>query len=487
MSRTVTLRADTAARRLPDRLFGMNSEVAYVIPHEDPAMIPPARELAPGYLRFPSGTVSNYWEWRSGQLIVPPIDDPPPYRKMLTEWAPLTRLGHLNGCSAEHFTDVATQIGAEVIFTPNLDTSTVEEQTAWVVDMKSKGVLPRRIEMGNEFYIAGIHGQDCAERFPDVATTLRITKEYSDAFQPYLEDDALIAVQSAGSRVLMTEDPGEGHGFMGAPVRGIWTWDEELEAADWFQAVTLHMYPDLDAVAGPGTSVALPGAMDRAYPAILAQAEEGTHRGLKYLEAKVPGKEIWVTEWGIGVIADFFAGRAPVFNGMWWHFVARTMLTYLRHPSVTVACYHAFFFSGDHWSTFRADPAGDGYLPMGPNTLLSWFHHAAHGGADYAPLDVVGARRVPGGGLRPQAYADVEGAVFRRAETTTVLMQNTGDAVEVDVSAIASGAVPTKVETSATPDLARAWHDGCPPVELIEPAATVTLPARSVTRFMWEG
>src|SRR4030042_5147938 len=65
----LVLRPTGQSRDLPKFLFGVNSPITYDIPYESPGFAEFIRkELGPGYLRLPGGTVANYYNWRPVNL-----------------------------------------------------------------------------------------------------------------------------------------------------------------------------------------------------------------------------------------------------------------------------------------------------------------------------------------------------------------------------------------------------------------------------------
>lgn len=477
------LKPKGAERSLPERLFGFNSPVTYRVPHEDPMMIPAAKKLEPAFLRFPGGTVANYFDWRTGQLKVPRVEEGASvYRKFLIQAEPWTRQLHPNGVTMERFTRIAKEVDAEVVFVPNLESSTLEEQAAWFADMESKGVVPRLIEMGNEFYLALLGDKETKRIFPDWATTLRITKDYLDAFRSHLPQDARIAVQAAASRLHSLEDPGEESWHHRA-----WLWDDALSSEPWFDAVTAHLYPDISAVPGPDALAGLPGNMDKVYPALVARADEGLERALDFIRQKLPDKEIWITEWGPLAAGALFQGKRVVFTAMWLHMVARGCLSLLKVPLVTIVLYHALFFDGSLMAVFGPDPSGQGYVPTGPAGLLHWFHEAANRGATYQQIEVEGAKRIVAQGTIPnEGFHDVEAALFQKKGSATLIAHNASSSGKrVGLSSLMEGKAPDKVEVIETPDLAEEYSTGVPPVREIEAGSTLEMPAYSILRAVW--
>jgi hypothetical protein len=480
----LVLRPSGAERQLPERLLGYNSVVTYDVPHEDPRMMPPLAWVEPHYLRFPGGTVANYFEWRSGKLQVPAVAEGASiYRRFLVDQAqPSSHRLHPNGITIERFAAIAREVGAEIIVVPNLETSSPGEQAAWFAHMRAQDVAPHHVEMGNEFYLALLMDAETLRIFPDWRTTMERTREYLDAIRPHLPADALVAVQAPATRlhpVARPETPRE---------KREGQWDLDMRPEPWFQAVTIHLYPTIEGSAGPGSLRGLPGNLDQVYPAVIARADEGIDRALRHLEERMSGKEIWVTEWGAFEPGATFGGAQVHFDGIWFHLVARAMLAYLRRPAVTVATYHASFFSGNLMSTFRRVPTPERYAPINAAGLQRWFHQASRGpGVSYQALEVEGSRRIEANGTMPgEGFRDVEAALFRKSGGTTLLIHNAWrDPKRIDLSAVAAGATPTSVETMETPELTKSLEEELVPVRDLEPAAVIEVPPHSVTRVLW--
>ncbi len=489
----ITLKLSGGRRVLPSGLFGFNSPITFALPGDDPRTIDLTRDLQPGLLRFPGGTVSNFFDWRTGHLAVPIDSQESKYRKQIRGLGEVIRHRHPAPYSLEAFSRVATGVGAEIILVPNLETSTIEDQRDWLAHAARHRVVPRRIEMGNEFYLAMMEDPESLRRFPDWATTTRLTREYLDAISPHLQRDSLIALQSASSRFYVTADPGTGL------VSRLWAWDEQMAPEPWFHAVTAHLYPEFDLIGGKGASARVPENIGSLYPALMARADEGIDRVLRFLEAKMPGKEIWITEWGAwplsiggwlqpGPLPDLPSHPAfAPFQALWIQYVARALLSILRHASVTAVLYHAISFAGGVWGLYDLDPTEGAYSPIGSCRLLRWFYRAANDGAEYVPVIAEGARlRRGGGALAGESYADIDAAMFRRSSETVLIAHNATDETKlINLSQCQDGTVPDELEIMHTPDLMEIFDRSLPPSFGCEPSIAVEMPAYSIVRASW--
>ncbi|MCP5433170.1 MAG: hypothetical protein H6923_07860 [Alphaproteobacteria bacterium] len=478
--------AKGGSRALPERLFGVNSVVCYDVPFEDPAMVPAVEKLAPHYLRFPGGTVANYFNWRTGKLDVKPIPSGASvYRKYILDYAqPSSHRLHPGGAFMEDFAKIAKALDAETVFVPNLETSTVDEQTAWFAHLAEKGIAPRTVEMGNEFALAILMDKASLEAWPDYASSMARMKTYYEGFRKYLPDDARIAVQAAMSRLNDLEEPPA----RAAIDRREWEWDNALVPEDWFQAVTTHPYVGISSHSGVAALKGLPDTVDQVYPNMIAHTDDGISRQLRFIEEKLPGKEIWVTEWG-GADAVATFQRIPLrFDGMWLNMMARSLLVFLRHPSVTVTNYHAMFFSGNLSSLFRRTSGPEKYAPINAASLFAWFNRASRGpGVTYTHLTIEGATRIEAKTNIPgEGFNDVEGGLFRKGDGAVALVHNAWkEPKTLDVSGLMDGRVPTKAEAMGADDLLAVYEVDLPPVRALAAGPAIVLPPYTTTRIEW--
>jgi hypothetical protein len=479
----VRLRADGGERQLPSRLLGFNTPANNVIPFEDPAFAAPVKALGPHYLRFPGGTVANYYDWRTGQLNIQPGGPGREVRNLFARVAEASRSNHPQGVRWDQFHGFAEAVDADVIMLPNIETSSPQNEAARFADMASKGSVPRRIELGNEFYLALLMDPDTLKVFPDFPSSMARMKAHLDAIRPHLRKDALVAVQAASSRF---------HHPASRPPDDPRTireqrWDDQLKPEPWFDAVTVHLYPTASGVVSLEAARDMAGNLDRIYPAMIARADDGFERTLSDTAGRMPGKEIWLTEWGGYDGNATFGGIRMSFTGAWLHQVTRAMLAQLRRREVTVSNYHALFVRGDMGSAFRRGPDG-GYLRVNASNVLDWFFHAARGpDAHYQRIAAEGSERIVAHGNIPgEGFRDVEAALFRKGRARTLIAQNAWSAPrELDLGRLA-GAAPLSAEVIATPDLMASLQDASPePRPLAAAGGKLVAPAYSIVKATW--
>jgi len=482
----LVLKSNGDRRDLSAHYFGVNAPpVFYERILEMPEKHPVVRELGPGHLRFPGGTIANYYDWHEGLIKIPVNDKSSQYSRIMSNIADrYIRNLHERGVHISEFTDFSRHAGAEVMLVINLETSTAEDQAAWFKDMKEKGIVPRYIELGNEFWIAMVGDPNVIKKFPDVTSSMNIMKQYLEAIKPYLPDDAVIAAQAVGGA---TEGAqlGAGNPRLAERLR---EWDRNLKNEKWYDALTIHIYPEVDNVFGNGTFDRLSQNMEKVFPGMMALADEGTEKMIRTVSSRFPDKEIWISEWSSQGVRFFFRPKKPGLSGLMIHQMIRMNLTFLRLPEVTKSTFHMLSFrDNDSYGMFASK--GNSYAFAGPTRALQWFHLASRGRVQYETLILEGSERLPGSGsITGMTYADVAAAKFTNLTQTTVLIHNSASSEKtIDLSDMGINGLET-AETFDTPDLMRNYNQASPDVRAVEftqPNLT-TVPAYSFTRLIWK-
>lgn len=481
------LRAAGTGRALPARWLGYNSPAPYNVPIEDPALLSALRTLRPHYLRFPGGTVANYYQWRTGQLLLGEHPDHPVYR----QYALRSRELHPSGVFVAQYIELARAVDAELIVVPNLETSSVAEQAAWFAKMNEDGFAPARIEMGNEFFLALMMNPVTLRMFPDWETTIRLTQQYVEAIRPHIDANARIAVQAAGS-AFHNPDGRSANPYAVDPDIGRRVaqrerqWDADMRPEPWFHAVTLHLYPTIEGSAGAGALPVTASNVDTTFAACMARVDEGYDRALSSIAARMPDKEIWVTEWGAYEPRALLHGAAVTFDGMWFHIIVRSILAMLRHPQVTIATNHSLFCDGNLMSACRRTEEG-ALTAINAASAISWFCEASHGpGVQYIPVAVDGARRLRGGGTIEEGYRNVDACLFRRDTRHALIVHNASSQPrQLDLSQLVPAEASFTARVMATPDLSASLQRDPPQALPLTSQRPLRVEAYSLARIDW--
>ncbi len=276
------------ARPLPEKIFGANADPFIEQLTNDPGKMQAVKQTGPAVLRFPGGSLANYYNWRDGQLHLNPQPNSSSYYKFWVELAAMIARAHPGGVHYEPYVSFAQQVGeADILIVPNLETSSISEQTAWFQTLASENMTPKNIELGNEFWVAMGGDPNVMKVWPDEPTCMNVMHQYVQAFAPIVGSDAKFAVQASGAS--FNYQPNDSHPFIQRLIK----WDDALTPADWFQAVTVHLYPDPNWIAADAGNP----ARDQLFKLLMGRSDQGIDRVLNNIAAKLPGKEIWVTEW----------------------------------------------------------------------------------------------------------------------------------------------------------------------------------------------
>lgn len=446
----LTLRLEGTPRQLHAPIFGASTTAFYEHLLDNPAKIATLKTMAVGLDRFPGGSDANFYNWRTGLIEVQTYPDSSRYIQFWAKAAASIAREMPHGVTLDQYDDFSRQIGAQVILVPNFESSTVADQVQWFKRLASEGAVPERIELGNEYWVAMGNDPRSLARWPDEPTSMRVMKEYVAALKPYFPPHAKVAVQAASGALDIRG------GRFG---RRLAQWDEDLRPEPWFDAVTLHLYPRLRDVMGDADAGATPPTPQNALPrlkAMMARADEGVEHVLQSTEQRLPGKEIWITEWNPrgAAAASGRSGDEPMSPAMEMLAAARMALVFLRHPSVTASLFFMFsFVEGDPHAMFVSDGQGS-YAPLPAAAALGWLNEAANAGGSFQRVVQAGAQPVAGGGARAESYFPVEGGLFRSGGRTTLILENaSGDAFSFDPAILMPNSQPPRVEFISMPDV----------------------------------
>ena len=476
----LTLEPSGSVRRLPKGLFSASLEAMIEHLIDDPKKIAALAPMNLGYGRFPGGSQSDFYDWRKGQLALEVKPNSSGYIKFWGKVIPGINATWRNGMYYEQYVKFCQSIGAEAIWVPNLETSTVDEQVAWVQHLAAKGVTPRYVEMGNEFYVAMLFDPDSMARWPNEPATRKVIHQYVDALRPHLPKNVKIATQAC-SENFGVKEPSAG-------AQRMLHWNDTIKSEDWFDAVTIHLYAQIPNLTD-ARDTSDPAQAKRVFDAVMAHHDDGLEKVLKALGARVPGKEIWITEWSPrgGDPTPGPNGRDSITHSMYFQSVARAQFTILRIPQVTMSLFFMFNFTPSPvFGLFLPTPDGS-FAPMPPALPVIWFAQAANSGVEYQCYLEKGAGRTSGGGRVNESYTPIEGALFKGDTATTLLVQNASASPRtLELPASLRKKAPAKIETLAMPDLTDQKR-GAAQIATLPAGRSVELPAFSLTRLIWPG
>jgi hypothetical protein len=311
-----------AARPLAPTFFGLNGNNLQERLAWDRADLGTAlTSLRPGVLRYPGGSIGNYWSWGSGWFqpngpwpgqtngqtgaVITPFDN------SLTPYAVAL------GKSRAEALFVVNMLTVDGRLATNADNQRmIQDQVRFLQAAAAAGIAVKRIELGNEFYLAGAaagaNGSDYTKRFPSATS-------YAQQANPWIS-----ALRTAFPAAQIAAVGTDATGNNSARREG---WNAAVLAAlTGANALTLHPYiPVTNASATPQSLLSLP--YQRVQSLSATEFPQLVSRGLSG----------WVTEFNM-------VDKTPnlTFAGTWTHglFIAAYALLLAQNPAVTLVDLH---------------------------------------------------------------------------------------------------------------------------------------------------
>jgi alpha-N-arabinofuranosidase len=155
---SISVDAKKVVRQIPSALYGSNVEWAYngwnswdsVLNQPNVKFADLVTNLRPTVLRFPGGTLSDFYHWQNGTGA----QNQRPASSLYggSELSP-------NGFGSDEVLSLAKRVGGSVLMTVNVATGTPEEAAAWVRYVNRGSTVVRDWEIGNELYLSSSPSQ----------------------------------------------------------------------------------------------------------------------------------------------------------------------------------------------------------------------------------------------------------------------------------------------------------------------------------------
>ncbi len=377
------------------------------------------KKFAPGVIRYPGGTVANYWSWPDGWFQ--PGEWPGEPAKAVNDTLPVFGAAlAATGAAALFDLNTVTLNGAVGSAADN--TAQLDQQLQALRSAAGDGLPVTMVELGNELYQSGYistgpDGQDYTERFPTAA-------DYATQMNAWIS-----ALHSAFPGVKVAAVATDANDVIGvAPRRSSWN-ATVLPLLKGEDAVTIHDNLRVsDASSSPATVLA--------YPYLHFQKLKAHELALFHSD-QLP---VWVTEFNL---ADVTPGH--VFQGTWLHglFVAAQALLFTGDPDITYAGLDATIGTAlaPIFSSTRGfgggGPATDQLALTAAGTTLSMIQAAFHRASavqmlSFSPSPALGTTGAPA----------LLGQILTTQAGPEVLLANlSAQPVTLDVSSILPGAL----------------------------------------------
>ncbi|MBL0339646.1 MAG: hypothetical protein IPP71_01275 [Bacteroidetes bacterium] len=121
---------------------GFNAQMMRGPSWQAPGFVERVKELQPGLIRYPGGTVASYWDWKTGWLMEG--------IELKSEWKSIQTP---NPIKLEDLKFACDKSGAQPLYVLNLMNSTVRYQLEMLNAAKKLGLPVNYIELDNELYL----------------------------------------------------------------------------------------------------------------------------------------------------------------------------------------------------------------------------------------------------------------------------------------------------------------------------------------------
>lgn len=309
------------------------------------------KALRPKTLRFPGGTVGNFYHWKTAGFVESEMAttlNAKLNKRNKGNYVKLQR--RRNGKIAfDDFMQLCRELSITPIVVVNLWTGSPEESAEWVQYAKTKGYEISHWELGNEYYLPHY-----VNKYPTVETYIARAKEHAAAMKAVNPD---IKLSVCATPVAFHKE-----GWLIKTYQR--KWDEGLAAdTSFYDAFTVHVYAYKAVRDEPIKTMRgyLFGWIHFAVDEALDYYEELFNPVGEAGEAAVPRKEMWITEWNIANPGNRVANTQ--LHAM---YVGDFFLKILSIPAATQANFHVIAGPG------KGFPAFSPITPPTPGTFWKY-------------------------------------------------------------------------------------------------------------------
>ena len=406
-------------KTLTPEMYGVNTQtLAGPKWNNNPVFMKRIRGLNFGNMRYPGGTIGNYFDWRTGTFMECDMRDP--------ARGPIhTNMKGDNIYRLEEFKKGIEASGAEPIYMVNMLTDTLESTLEMLAHARSLGLPVKYVELGNEFYMSYTQGGNAREgKLGDYAN---VAHHYPTAESYALEAvkwiDAIKKIYpEAIVAFIGTEDRSDEYWFNSSPRTMEWNrvMREKITNTD---RVTIHGYPNVD---GCSPLAAL-------HKTLGEFREARTH-----IDREFGNYKVWYTEYNNKTDNNAKGKRRNAYAGMWIHGIITSLstVTLMNIPQIELTCIHDISAG----ITAALIYSYDTKIPVAPNasqTVTAPLHAYSASGMTHEILSRVirGAERMQLLGVtncpmlecERGEVAAVQGAVFDDGKVCKAFVVNVSD------------------------------------------------------------
>ncbi|QBD75835.1 hypothetical protein EPA93_07375 [Ktedonosporobacter rubrisoli] len=254
-----------AQRPLAPYFMGYNNVPLHSPAWSNPKVLKVAKQLKAGNIRYPGGTVANYWDWQNGWFL------------------PGAPRGFLNSPHGpyrlEDLLIAYKATNAQPIYVLNMLTSDLDTQVAMLRAAQNLGLPVNMVELGNEFYIGNPQWKDNQAKFPSGQDYGTMAASWIKRIKQEFPQAKIALVGSTPT------------GLFGDQRRKGWN-DGMLQAAQGADAITIHPYVSVDDTMISDDETASVGKVD---DAVISRWQDFEN----LLQSLPANMKVWVTEYNL--------------------------------------------------------------------------------------------------------------------------------------------------------------------------------------------
>ena len=338
----------------------------------------------PAVLRFPGGTLANFYHFDSPGYGYRAEDKQAVggkaienFERSLSMDRSLIQRKGLSENHAHQMAELANRTGSSVLLVANLLTSSDDEIMRMVEFFKSESVRISGMELGNEYYWSGAYsstfpdGESYVSRMEGLVQRMRLE-------HPEIPLGVVIAPLSSMKKLNTKKEAFNA------------SWNQAIIEFSDFDAIIAHLYSKNNACDG----LSVQEEKCRCYADYSAQYNgHQMELAMLDLESRFPSKEIWITEWNIkGVFKGLGNTMAQAI-----HYADFSLMTH-RHHAVTISTYHNLLAKGNGFNAFGSK--SDGSVTKQATALIAELFKSF----DDSTMLMESSITDGGDGIRAQAY-----------------------------------------------------------------------------------
>ena len=331
-------------KTLKKELYGFNTNqmnAAYT--YIEPEFITLTSKLKPKTLRFPGGTVANFYHWKTSGFIKDELTSSNSSDLNNRNVQNYTRLvSQRNGkISFDEFMELCRKLEVKPVIVLNLYTGSPSESADWVRYVKDKGYEIAGWELGNELYLEAYRN-----KFPITEAYIEVAKQHAAAMR---------AVDSSIKLAVVASTVGFHLNERGTKADFEKVWDAQLAQENFFDSYAVHMYSY--------SRVRQSLSFEQLRRLLFGSSDVAFKQAMEYYQQNFGNREAWITEWNIANPRNSVANTQ--IHAMYCGDFFLSLLNYQDQASI--ANYHVLAGLGDGFPVFSPRRKKD--MPSDSNSV----------------------------------------------------------------------------------------------------------------------